>query len=181
MNFSSLWLLLSIALLAGCGKAPAPTTAAPGSSPPAPAQTIDNRLPKQAQPRLATIKLYVGAEELVTEQALTQEQSNCGMMFRTNMPENEAMIFVFPGPHQAGFWMKNCPYPLSVAYIDPAGRIQEIHDLQPHNTNTVLAARDNIQFAIEVNQGWFQRHNVKPGALVKTEKGSLLETYFQRQ
>ena len=35
--------------------------------------------------------------------------------------------------------MKNCPLPLSAAYIDPEGVILEIHDLQPHNTNSVVA------------------------------------------
>ena len=59
-----------------------------------------------------------------------------GMMFRTNLAENAGMLFVLPMPQQASFWMKNCPLPLSAAYIDPEGVILEIHDLQPHNTNS---------------------------------------------
>ena len=46
------------------------------------------------------------------------------------------MLFVFPYPHQTGFWMKNTTLPLSIAYIDRS-RIAEIHNLQPGNTNTV--------------------------------------------
>src|SRR5439155_6780696 len=109
-------------LIAGCGK----PAAAPVTPPAASAPAIPG-LPTQAQPRLATIKLWLGAEELKTEMALTGQQIMTGMMFRTNMAENEAMLFVLPYVEQASFWMKNCPLPLSVAYIDTAGVIQEIH------------------------------------------------------
>ncbi len=135
-------------------------------------------LPTQAQPRLQTMKLWLGREELTAELALTPEQVQTGMMFRTNLPENEAMLFVFRVPHQASFWMMNTIVPLSAAYIDPQGVIQEIHDLQPHNTNAVTAASANIQYVLETTQGWFRRHNVGTGTSVRTEQGTLRETFF---
>jgi uncharacterized membrane protein (UPF0127 family) len=103
------------------------------------------------------------------------------MMFRTNMAENEGMIFVLPFPDQANFWMKNCPMPLSVAYIDSGGVIQEIHKLQPNNTNGVMSASNNIRFALETKQGWFERHNVNPGAVIRTERGTLRQTFLERR
>jgi len=165
----------------GCNK----PVAAP-ATPVAPANTSNATMPitstpdypTKAQPKLQTLKLWLGAEELVTELALGGIQQQTGMMFRTNMPENEAMLFVFPYPHQASFWMKNCPLPLSIAYIDPEGVIQEIHDLEPHNTNAVLSASDNIRFALETPQGWFGRHQIHQGMVVRTEHGSLMETFF---
>lgn len=141
--------------------------------------SIDLTEPTHAQPKLATMQLWLGAERLETELALTPEQERTGMMFRTNMAENEGMIFVFP-PQRAAFWMKNCTVPLSVAYMDPDGIIQEIHDLEPHNTNSVLSASDNISYALETPQGWFDRHHVRTGMTVRTERGSLAETFHQR-
>jgi len=91
------------------------------------------------------------------------------------------MIFVFPGPFQASFWMKNCPESISAAYIDPAGVIQEIHHLEKNDTNGVVAASANIQFVLETSEGWFGRHHVGIGAVIRTEKGSLQETYFQNR
>ena len=149
-------------------------------SPPAP-PAIEDRLPKQAQPKLPTLKVWVGAEELVTEMALSREQQMTGMMWRTNMPENTAMLFVHPQPQQAGYWMQNCFVPLSIAYLDTDGIILEIHDLQPHYTNSVVSAAMNVRFALETPQGWFQRHNVSTSAVVRTERGSLPETFFRRQ
>lgn len=169
-----------VALNFGCGK----TQSAPASGDAAAAATnaqsaFEAMLPKQAQPKLPTIKLWVGAEELVTEIARTSVQQMTGMMWRTNMAENEAMIFVHPQPRQAGYWMKNCFVPLSIAYLDTAGVILEIHDMQPHDTNSVVSTAMNVRFALETRQGWFQRHNISAGAVVRTERGSLAETFLR--
>lgn len=102
-----------------------------------------------------------------------------GMMWRTNLAENEAMIFVHPQPRQAGYWMKNCFVPLSIAYLDRSGTILEIHDLHPHDTNSVTSTALSVHFALETTQGWFQRHNIRPGAVVRTERGSLAETFLR--
>jgi uncharacterized protein len=154
----------------GCKQAPGPAASTPGPANPA--------LPAQAQPRLQTIRLWLGAEELVTELALSGIQQQTGMMFRTNMAENAGMLFVFGVPHRASFWMMNTLLPLSAAYIDPEGVILEIHELEPRNTNSVTAGTDRIQYVLETNQGWFKRHNVGVGAVVRTERGPLKETFF---
>jgi hypothetical protein len=176
MRCCALILLILAGSFAGCGKkSPAPPIVA------APTQPAQSALPTKAQPQLKTIRLWLGAEELVTELALTAEQAQTGLMFRTNLAENAGMLFVFGRPMQARFWMKNCPLPLSAAYINPEGSIVEIHDLQPQNTNAVVAASDDVQYVLEVNQGWFLRHHIAPGILVRTEFGSLTETFFSRR
>ena len=130
------------------------------------------------QPKLRTMKLWVGPEELNVELALTLEQQSIGMMLRTNLDENAGMFFPLPFTQRASFWMKNCPLPLSAAYISPEGVIVEIHELQPNNTNSVVATSNNIRFVLETSRGWFERHNIKTGMAVRTERGSLMETFF---
>jgi hypothetical protein len=165
-----LTLLLAASLLAGCKK--------PGDVAPAP--SVDDQLPKQAQSKLPTMKIYLGAETLDAELALSAEQQHIGMMFRTDILETDAMLFVFPGPFQASFWMKNCPESLSAAYIGPDGVIEEIHHLEKNDTNAIVAAADNIQYVLEVKDGWFARHNINPGTVIRTDKSSLQETFFQK-
>ena len=170
-----LTLLLALGVCGGCaGGCNKPV-------PPATGEAASPKLPTEAQPKLQTMKLWLGAEEMNAELALTAQQMQTGMMFRTNLAENAGMLFVFPMPHRASFWMKNCPLPLSAAYIDPEGVILEIHDLQPHNTNSVEAASDRVQFVLETNQGWFGRHHVTPGMVVRTERGTLMETFFRQR
>ncbi len=165
------WLFLAL-LAAGCGRSNEPAAA------PAPGQML---LPTQAQPRLPTIKLYLGAQEMITEIARTERQQETGMMFRTNMADNEGMIFLLPQPMRASFWMKNCTLPLSAAYIDPDGTIVEIHALQPGDTNSVVANVDNVLYVLETPQGWFQKHGISTGAAVVTEKGPLAKTFWDKQ
>jgi uncharacterized protein len=175
-------MLVALAAISGCKKQASANAAGATTTNAASAQaSLDDLLPKKAQPKLPTIKVWVGAEELVTEMALNREQQMTGMMWRTNMPENTAMIFVHPAPRPAGYWMKNCYVPLSIAYLDTAGVILEIHDLQPHDTNSVLSASEVVRFALETPQGWFQRHNISTGAVVRTERGSLAETFLRQR
>src|SRR5436305_7584432 len=96
--------LLLAAVVGGCDK-PSTASAGPNGPGPAAAATATSLappyvnlpgLPTKAQPKLPTVKVWLGAEELISEMAISPEQVQTGMMFRTNMAENEAMIFVLP-------------------------------------------------------------------------------------
>lgn len=165
-------LVLATTLLAGCKK-----SGERAATPP----SLGDLLPKQAQPKLPTMKIYLGAEILDAEMALTDKQIHTGMMFRTNIQETDSMLFVLSVPQRADFWMKNCPESISAAYITPDGVIQEIHHLEKNDTNGVVAARDDIQFVLETKDGWFARHNIGTGTAIRTEKGSLAETFFRNR
>ena len=162
-------------LLGGCGRSD--IAGAPTNSTPQPAQYYLDH----AQPRLPTIKLWIGAQEMVTEMCLTQTQTATGMMYRKQMGENEGMIFVFGRPHRTAFYMRNTTVPLSAAYIDPEGTILEIHDLQPLNETPVEAGTDKVQYVLETPQGWFKKNNIGVGTLIRTERGSLQQTFFRKQ
>jgi len=114
------------------------------------------------------------------ELCATARQTETGMMFRKTMGTNEGMLFNLFYPQQAGFWMKNCFVPLSVAYINPEGVIEEIHPLQVQDTNNVVSTATNIRFALETPQGWFDQHHVTTGMVVRTERGTLLQTFGQK-
>jgi len=161
--------LLAGTLLTACGK----STNAPTAAKPPP------YLP-HAQPKLSTIKVWLGSEQLSTEMALRDVEIATGMMFRTNMAENEAMLFVFDRPDARNFYMLNCTVPLTAAYINPDGVIEEFAKLNPGDTNGVRSRSWNIQYVLELPQGWPERHNVRTGAVVRTERGSLWQTFFRR-
>ena len=137
--------------------------------------------PTKAQPKLQTTKLFIGKEEVTAELALTPIQVMTGMMFRTNMLENEGMLFVFRDAQPRSFYMKNTKVPLTVAYIDPEGTILELHDLKPLEEAPVFSKSDEIQFVLEMNQGWFSRHDVNTGTVVATQRGSLRQFFGLRR
>jgi uncharacterized protein len=165
-------LLLLPFLQVGCSGPPAPPQAGTGATNSAPVG--------QPQPRLATIKLWLGPKEVVAEQAVSPEQVQTGMMFRREMGEDQGMIFVFGQPQQVSFWMRNTLLPLSCAYIDPAGVILEIHDMKPLDETPIPSASNQVQYVLEMRQGWFERNHIGVGTSVRTERGTLAETYFRR-
>lgn len=134
-----------------------------------------------AQPKLPTLKLYIGQQVIEAEIAVTPVQIQTGMMFREKIGETEGMLFVLPYPHKASFYMKNTIIPLSCAYIDADGIILEIHDLKPLDETPVQAASDNVYYVLETAQGWFTKNGIKPGMTVSTEVGSLEKTFRSKR
>lgn len=180
-----LWILIACAgLAAGCKNEVSKGTASvPAAETPAPSAGTAEipRTPEgRPQPRLQTVKLWLGTNEITAEVAHTMPQIMTGMMWRTNMAEMDGMLFVFGQPHRAQFWMRNTLLPLSCAYVDPEGAILELHDMKPRDESPIPAGSDQVQYVLEMNLGWFQRHNVTPGMLISTERGSLSKLFFGR-
>jgi uncharacterized membrane protein (UPF0127 family) len=123
------------------------------------------------------MKLFLGNETIIAEVARTGIQLATGMMFRKEMPEMEGMLFTLGAPQRASFYMRNTTVPLTVAYIDGEGTLLELHDLEPLNETPVPARADNIEYVLEMNRGWFTRHNVSIGAVIGCEAGRLREAF----
>lgn len=114
-----------------------------------------------------TEELRIGKVPLLVEIARTPEQSARGLMYRDSLPADQGMLFIFPEERQARFWMANTTIPLSIAYLDRKGKILEIQNLLPLDETVRLSKATNVFYAIEVNQGWFRLHELKPGDLVE--------------
>jgi len=131
-----------------------------------------------AQARLPTITLYVGAENLEAEIARSQLQIASGMMHRESIGEDEGMLFVMDSERLVSFYMRNTIVPLSCAYIGTDGRIKEIHDLEPLDEESVPSKTSDIRFVLEVKQGWFEERGIGVGTLITSERGELARTFF---
>ena len=163
-------LILLAVILAGCKKAVTDKTSSPAPH---------YLLPTQAQPKLPTVKIYLGPEVMDAELAITPDEESTGLMYRTNITDETAMLFDLGQPllPPDGFWMTNCPISLSAAYIGPDGVIEEIHHLEKNDNVPVMATNRNIIYVLEVNDGWFARHNINAGTLIRSERGSLADTF----
>lgn len=111
---------------------------------------------------LATIVIEIEGIELTVEVADTRESRSEGLMFRRSMKENHGMLFVFETESQVSFWMKNTRIPLSIAFIAADGTIRQIEDMEPESLSSVVSER-NVLYALEVNQGWFEKNGITAG------------------
>jgi uncharacterized membrane protein (UPF0127 family) len=119
------------------------------------------------QPQLPTVELAIGDARVTAEVAREPEQHERGLMFRRGLKDNVGMLFVFDHERKMAFWMQNTLIPLSIAYIDRAGKIVEVYDMQPLDTRVVPSQSDKILYALEMNQGWFILNKISPGAEVR--------------
>jgi len=78
------------------------------------------------------------------------------------MAQHHGMLFVFPDSLPHCFWMKNTLIPLSIAFLDEAGRIVNIAEMQPKSEDNHCAAKP-VRYALEMNAGWFARRGLKAG------------------
>lgn len=112
--------------------------------------------------KLPTTQLQLQNQQVLIEIADELHERQKGLMFRTAMPENEGMLFVYDAMAERRFWMKNTSIPLSIAYIDNLGVIVHIADMQPFSEKGVSSVYP-AQYALEMNQGWFATHNITVG------------------
>jgi hypothetical protein len=115
----------------------------------------------QAQP-LPVAQLTAGMHAIRAEVAADMASRMTGLMHRPSMPANSGMLFVFDEITIHCMWMKNTLIPLSVAFLDEAGTVINIADMQPHSEQSHCAARP-ARYALEMNRGWFASRGIKPG------------------
>jgi len=119
-----------------------------------------------AAAQLAVAELTIGMHLVRAEVADSPATRERGLMQRPSMAPNAGMVFVFEQDARHCMWMKNTLIPLSVAFIDAAGAIVNIADMQPHSEQSHCAARP-ARYALEMNRGWFAERGVKPGARLR--------------
>ena len=130
---------------------------------------------------MKTIK--IGNKTLKVKLAITPAQQRQGLMNvqgmgPTKLPKDEGMLFIYRREEILSFWMKNTTLPLSIAFIDKNNIITEIRDMNPMGMDRVRSAKP-AQYALEVNQGWFTKNNVKVGAKVKFGFGRIIRMSIQ--
>lgn len=116
-----------------------------------------------AQPML---ELRVGDAELQAEYAVTAPERARGLMERTQLAANRGMLFRFDDFRRHCLWMKDTPLPLSAAFMDEAGRIVDLIDLEPLS-KAIRCSREPARYALEVNRGWFAEQGIGAGARVQ--------------
>ena len=120
---------------------------------------------------LAVIPLTVtsGDERIAfsVEVADTPEAQARGLMFRTDLGDNEGMIFPYDGTRAQSFWMKNTPLPLDIIYIGPDRRISNIAaETEPYSLDPVYSVGP-VLGVLELRGGRAAELGIEPGDLVE--------------
>ena len=90
------------------------------------------------------------------------QERKLGLMYRENLPYDNAMFFIWEYKKKQCMWMRNTYIPLNVAYLDSSGKILEIYDMVPLSDESVCSKK-RVRYALEVNLNWFEDNNILVG------------------
>lgn len=107
--------------------------------------------------------IWVKGIRVAVEVSDRPESRARGLMFREELALDEGMLFVFDREQYLSFWMKDTLIPLSIAFVDRTGIIFQIEDMEPLDAETMHRSSQPARYALEMNQGWFERNGVEAG------------------
>jgi len=123
--------------------------------------------PTRSEAGLAVVPLTIvsgnRSHRFQVEVAATSQEQGRGLMFRTEVGPNEGMIFPFPQPRRASFWMKNTLVPLDMLFIRADGTIESIAaNTIPHSLDPVSSAGP-VAAVLELRGGRAAELGIKAG------------------
>ncbi|MBA85188.1 MAG: hypothetical protein CML69_10675 [Rhodobacteraceae bacterium] len=90
-----------------------------------------------------------------------------GLMYREFLPLGGGMLFVYPRPYPASFWMRNTLIPLDIIFMDETGRVVHIHERAQPLDETPVSGGDNVLFVLEVNGGLSRQLGLTVGSVMR--------------
>ena len=97
----------------------------------------------------------------------TSEARRKGLMRRQQLDRDEGMLFVFPREKVLEMWMLNVQIPLDVGFFDRNGRLLGWRSMGVDGGTAIYASTAPALYALEMNQGWFERYPIAPGAQLR--------------
>ena len=101
------------------------------------------------------------------ELAQTPEELQTGLMHRTQLPNNNGMIFSFEPVRPVQMWMKNTKLSLDMLFVAPNGKIIMIKEKAVPLSEDRITCKEPVRAVVELNAGQVSRHKIQVGDTVK--------------
>ncbi len=158
--------IIAVALLMACSPQTQADTRAGGVDPQHVPQTEEHPISGLAITDL-TVTSGDKTHEFRVEVANTPEAQARGLMFRTELGDNEGMIFPSDPPAPRSFWMRNTPLSLDIIFIGVDGRISNIAaNTVPYSLESV-PSEGVTSGVLEIRGGLAAELAIKPGDKVE--------------
>ena len=109
------------------------------------------------------VKTEETSHQFRAELADTKELQARGLMHRTELGPNDAMLFPNEQPTARSFWMKNTPIPLDIIFVGTDGRISNIAAMaEPYSEDPVYSI-GSVSAVLEIGGGRAEELGIEPG------------------
>lgn len=164
------------------GSAQPATSSSTRSNPPPPPDRArstdptakDFQMPALPRARVLLKDVYGGSHAVDAEVAASDPARTRGLMWRSELPEGKAMLFIFPRPQVQTFWMRNTLIPLDLLFIGEDKKIVGIVRQAEPKTTSPRSVNAPALYILEVPGGWAEKNSIQPGSLVEIQGISSL-------
>lgn len=118
-------------------------------------------------PIFLTIDTAAGPVRYVVEIADEQDERQRGLMFRTDLPADQGMLFVFDQTRMVTMWMDNTPASLDMLFIADDGRIAHIARATTPFSRAVISSQTPVRYVLELNVGQVAINRIAIGQKVR--------------
>ncbi|MDA9179735.1 DUF192 domain-containing protein [Emcibacteraceae bacterium] len=110
-----------------------------------------------------TVKTQDTSYDFDIELALDDSHRQYGLMFRTNLPEMNGMLFIYEEKKRISMWMKNTFIPLDILFIDDDGKIIRIAKSQQPRSLSLIRSGGEAKAVLELYGGLTDKLNIAVG------------------
>jgi uncharacterized membrane protein (UPF0127 family) len=113
--------------------------------------------------------INISGNEINAQVAQTPTEKARGLSGKTHLAQNEGMIFTFQNKTRPSFWMKDMNFALDIIWILDNKIVHIDKDVQPPNPDQketslpLYTPPKAINYVLEVNAGYAQKHGIKVG------------------
>ncbi len=124
---------------------------------------VDRPQPKLPMERLVIVARDGRRHEFQVEMAVNPDHQTIGLMFRTEVPPNEGMLFDWGAPRESSMWMRNTLVPLDMLFITADGRIHRIAERTTPHSLAPIDSRGPVRATLELQGGITERLDIRVG------------------
>ena len=130
--------------------------------------------PTQAQPVLQKQLLSIVSRggvrhDFSVELARTPREQQVGLMYRTVIPADSGMLFIWPAPQQSEMWMENCPVPEDMLFVDAGGIIHSIAENTVPESLAHISSNGPVRATVELQGGITAKLGIRVGDRVENK------------
>ncbi len=110
-----------------------------------------------------SIKTGETLHDFQIELALDDSHREYGLMFRSELPEMNGMLFVYDEKRDISMWMRNTFISLDILFIDEGGKIMTIAESTQPRSLSLIRSGGEAKAVLELNGGLTKRLGIQVG------------------
>ncbi len=115
------------------------------------------------------VNLWLNGKLIQAELVMSDQARAQGLSGRSNLNENQGMLFVFNTSGYYPFWMKEMNFPIDIVWLNKNWEIIDLtENLAPETYPNTVSSQAPAQYVLEIKAGMVKKLGIKIGQKIKT-------------